>query len=209
MNRTYSMAVKVALVGLAAAGAAQAQTLNSGIDGTPGDLYLIVYNSTAKTTYVEDLGLSVTNLFSGAQVTSAVSGGTAGVVSTSSSLPAFNDTEALDSTLSTALASGSTFQWELVAVNASGSQAGAPNYALTTSNGAVSSPFTNSILQNTGVNSMALVMGNDIDTWALNETFTLNGIRTNSSFTGPRFAFPLLVLKSFRTRPTKLHWRKR
>jgi hypothetical protein len=185
MKKRLSLAVTLAIAGATAAGAAGAQTLNSGIDGAPGDLFLVVYDSTSQTSYFEDLGISTTQVESASAITSATTVGAAGTVSTA--LPGYSNTIALDTTLSTQLSTHSTdsYSWEVVAANAQGSAgAGTPNFLLTSAAAPVPTNFNPSTgLNNTAVTGNATNLGNDIDTWSgLN--VTLNGTNANSSSYG-------------------------
>jgi hypothetical protein len=131
------LASAAALTGLSFAGPALAQ--NDGSSGD-GDLFLMIYDSTQGQSYVEDLGVTTGNIASDSAIASAVTGATNGQVS--NGLPGYSAVFGPDSNLSAWLSahSGDTYEWEVIA-NTSPT-ANNQSVLLSTSNAAVTSPFT-------------------------------------------------------------------
>jgi hypothetical protein len=192
MTSKIFRAVKLGVAGaagiaaLALAAPAMAQ-VNDGSSGD-GDLFLIVYDSTAGVSYVEDLGLTSAAVASDSKVDSAAAAATGGHLSTA--LPGYSATFAADSTLSSYLAAHSTdtFQWEVVADSTVSTNTVATSFLLTTASKPISSTFTDSSgggMSGAGgtVDTNALNLQGDIGNWNANGAFT-----TKNSVNPPRSA---------------------
>jgi hypothetical protein len=186
MNFKISNFVKLSIagIGLSFAGSALAVTVNDGGSGD-GDVLLVVFDQTAGTSYVEDLGITTGAVESDLAVNTAATTATGGVLSTA--LPGYSATFAADSTLSSYLTTHSSDQYVFeVVANSQTSNSIASNILLTTAKTPVSATFTDS----TGggqsgaggtVDSNAITLQGDIDIYLSNNVFTANGVNARSS----------------------------
>jgi hypothetical protein len=194
MSRIISMKVKAALAGAALAGigfagsAMAGPPVNSGQFGD-GDLFLVVFDSTQGTSYVEDLGVTTGAVASDSAVDTATGVATGGHLSTA--LPGYSATFQPDSVLSSYLGahSGDTFQWEVIADATANSNVTAQNILLTTASKPISSTFTDSSgggMSGAGgtVDSNAGNLQGDVGIWQANSLVGIaNGVNANSSAT--------------------------
>jgi hypothetical protein len=163
MDRKVLLA-QLALAAVAAAGAAQAQTVpvNDGGAGSNGDLFLIVEDTTAQTAYVQDMGITTASIVSGSNMNSAVAGASAGTLNHSLS---FSYSEALDGALQTQLSTHSTdsYTWEVIA----GSTAATNAYLATSAATLVPNTYNSTFYSNGITRNNQGQLVNDIDNWTL------------------------------------------
>lgn len=194
MSLSISMKVKTALVGAAViagvglAGPAFAQVINDGTTGD-GDLFLMIYDSTAKVSYVEDLGITTAAVATDSQVATAIAGATGGTLS---SALTYSASFSADTTLSGWLSghTGDSYVWEVLA-NTSPTSA-SQTVLLSTSASPVAKTFTGSAgsgMSNGNAISNAGNLQGAIDGMAGDGIFALNGgiggPNANSSSTNP------------------------
>ena len=196
MSLSISMKVKTALVGAAViagvglTGPAFAQVINDGSGGADGDLFLMIYDTVAKVSYVEDLGVTTAAVATDSQVATVIAGATGGQLSTALS---YSASYSADTTLSSFLSahSGDTFQWEVLA-NTSPTSVNSQTVLLSTSASPVAKTFTGSAgngMSNSNALSNAVNLQGAIDGMAGDGIFALNGgiggPNANSSATNP------------------------
>jgi hypothetical protein len=192
MNRKVSLAAKAVKLGLVGAtgiasmiftGVAMAQNDGSASDG---DLFLVLVDNTASTSYVEDLGVTTATVASDTTVDTAAHAATGGQLSTA--LPGISPTFAADTSLSTYLSahSSDSYSWMVVANSepvayASPAPTTANNILLSTAQKPISASYngnTGGGMTNSQVNGNAQSLAADIDNWLT--VMAPNGVNANS-----------------------------